>query len=116
MVPISPTRNAASAQLCAACQSSSGTFSPRLDRNTPGSGLAASRTDGSVCTTAYQKNNCSSSGMSRITSTYTAATLASSQFLDSRAMPITVPRMVASTMPTTATFSVLMMPISSASP
>ena len=43
-----------------------------------------------------------------------AASLATSQLRDSRPMPISVPRMVARTTPTTATFSVLRMPISSA--
>ena len=52
--------------------------------------------------------------MSRSTSTYTAATFATSQFFDSRATPMAVPSKVASTMPMIATRSVLSTPMMSA--
>ena len=50
--------------------SSAGTLRPRLEMNTPGSGLCAWRGPGMFSViSAYQKNNCSSSGTVRITST-----------------------------------------------
>lgn len=50
--------------------SSPGTFRPRLEMNTPGSGLCAWRGPGMFSViSAYQKNSCSSSGTLRMTST-----------------------------------------------
>ncbi|MNQ44761.1 hypothetical protein D3C85_585250 [compost metagenome] len=50
--------------------SSPGTFRPRLEMNTPGSGLCAWRGPGMFSViSAYQKNSCSKSGTLRITST-----------------------------------------------
>ncbi|MNL56207.1 hypothetical protein D3C87_1796830 [compost metagenome] len=50
--------------------SSAGTFRPRLEMKTPGSGLWAWRGPGMFSViSAYQKNSCSSSGTLRITST-----------------------------------------------
>ena len=58
----------------------------------------------------YQAMICSSSGVLRSTSTYQRASVRISQFEDSRASPISRPIAVASTMPITATSSVLAMP------
>ncbi len=50
--------------------SSPGTLRPRLEMKTPGSGWCAWRGPGMFSVmSAYQKNNCSSSGTLRITST-----------------------------------------------
>ena len=95
----------------------SGTLTPRLDMKTPGSGLCAWRGPGMFSVmSAYQKKSCSSSGTLRMTSTYIEVRRATSQFLDSRPMPISVPRMVASTMPMTATRSVFSRPTRMARP
>ena len=70
-----------------------------------------SRGGGSACSTAkYQNRIWSSSGTLRMTSMYTVASLATSQLDDRRARPIAKPRMVARTMPMTATRIVLSRP------
>ena len=88
---------------------------PRLERNTPGSGDSASRGPGRPSViTAYQKKSCTSSGTLRMNSTYAALRVLSRKFFDSRQSPIAVPSTVASTMPTSATASVLVSPTTSA--
>ena len=54
--------------------------------------------------------------MLRITSTYTRARPLTSQFLERRAMPTIVPKIVANTMPNTAVRNVFRMPTVSALP
>ena len=77
----------------------------------------ASRTPGSSSVKRpYQTKSCSSSGTLRITSTYPALNLASSQFDDSRPMPTSVPITVAKNTPSAATVSVLTRPTAKARP
>ena len=68
-VPSAPSRNAPSTHQSAVPQSTNGTFSPRLDRNTPGIGFHDCRGAGSDCSAMYQNSSCSSTGTSRTTST-----------------------------------------------
>ena len=60
---------ASSTHQYAGSQSSSGILMPRLDRNTPGNGWNDCRGAGSPCSAVYQNSSCSSTGMSRTTST-----------------------------------------------
>ena len=66
-------------------------------------------------TPKYQISIHRSNGMFRIPSTYALEIKEIIRFEDRRSMPITKPRMVASTMPTTASKSVLKMPTISTS-
>ncbi|MOA65605.1 hypothetical protein D3C78_1920570 [compost metagenome] len=65
---------------------------------------------------AYQKNSCSKSGTLRITSTYTEVIFPTSQFLDSRPIPISTPSSVAATNASRPTRSVFSTPTKMARP
>ncbi len=67
-------------------------------------------------TTLYQTMICNSSGILRKISTYPAASLAITQFLDSRMMPTMKPRMVAKKMPMADRTRVLKSPTMKAVP
>ena len=59
----------------------------------------------------YQMNSCSSSGTLRNNSTYAVQSERTRKLRDSRPIPTSVPRIVASTMPTMATRSVFDSPV-----
>ena len=61
-------------------------------------------------TAKYQKKSCTSSGVLRNNSTYAIAKRLSSQFRESRPIPTSSPRIVASAMPRRATVIVLNRP------
>ena len=65
----------------------------------PGAAFSASRGPGSACDREYQNSSCSSSGVLRMTSTYPADSVDTTQMFDRRATPINTPNAVASRMP-----------------
>ena len=84
-------------------------------KKTFGSGCSASSIGGrNSVRMKYQMKSCSSSGTLRNVSTYAVQSERTRKLRDSRPMPTSVPRNVASTMPTIATRSVFDSPVRNA--
>ena len=95
-----------------ALPSNQGIARPLLEMTKRSSGFHASSIRGNVCRTTarFIKVRRRSSGKFLMTSTYAAAMVFTTRFLESLAMPTMVPRIVAKKMPTRATWMVFRNP------